>query len=86
MYNKYLASEHNELNIQPIEPEKIYHYYLGVFNIIKNAGVNIGYDECVNLFDEMLKLTVDVHYDDVNLNEIKLFNKILLEYKLDKNI
>lgn len=40
MYNKFLSSEFNIMNIQPIEPEKVNLYYVGVFNILKNAGVS----------------------------------------------
>ena len=40
MYNKFLSSEFNTMNIQPIEPEKVNLYYVGVFNILKDAGVS----------------------------------------------
>lgn len=40
MYNKFLSSRSNIMNIQPMEPNKINTYYVGVFKTIKNAGTD----------------------------------------------
>lgn len=38
IYNKYIESKNNLLNIKPLEPEQIYFYYLGIFQKI-NSGI-----------------------------------------------
>lgn len=38
-YNRFLDSADNLFDIQPIRPDKIYDYYLGVYFKLKNAGV-----------------------------------------------
>ncbi len=46
---------------------------------------NIGTDGCQNMFDEIFKLTIDKHFTNNDNNDIKLFEKIDMDYQVVKN-
>jgi len=38
-YSKFLRSRHNLMKIQPVQPQRVYTYYVGVFKRLKGVGM-----------------------------------------------